>query len=90
MPDERTTRAALRREGVVTVALETISEFWPAARHDAALSENVHVVGFQVGKDPAVVRDDEHAEMVFVGGTASCNVSLRFFSPPEKSTLTER
>ena len=57
----------LGREALVAGLLELGRELGPAARHDATGHEHVHAVGAQLLEQARVVRDREHAEVVFGG-----------------------
>ena len=111
-------------EGGVAVGLQLVGQLGPAGGDDAALDEDVHGVGMELGEQAAVVGDRQDAEpgapsadgwvsasmrleharrasmsrpessssRIAMRGRsmASCSVSLRFFSPPDRSTLSER
>src|SRR6056297_686883 len=54
-------------EGRVALLLELGCQLGAAALDDAALGEDVHVVGTQLVQQPAVVRDGQHAERLVAG-----------------------
>ena len=62
----RRSSAASGLEGGVPVGLQTVGELGPAGGDDAALDEDVHGVGMELGEQAAVVRDRQHAEPVAV------------------------